>query len=136
MSDDLKKWLNPWPLFPQRSGEAVGKSRERTMFGVVGSDAWAPRTVIRDTPDGTVMMKTGGGLVSFKITPNGVQVYEKSNGIFPLTERDYNERTYYASRATLYGSLTPCIPYQPLEYMLMLDINGYEVEFNFLEPPP
>lgn len=133
MSIDIKDWLNPWPKLPNRRGGAVGKRTERTMFGVVGEDSWSPRTVIRETAEGTVMMKTGGGMVSIELTRKKAPV--ANNAIFPLTERDYLERTYAAERSTLPGSATPCISYTPITHFLMLDINGNEVAFDLKGPP-
>lgn len=54
--------------------------------------------------------------------------------VWPLTERDYDERTHFAVRNTLVGTSIPCIPYAPLEYAVFLDINEQVVEMNFKEP--
>ena len=132
MLDD--DWKKPWPEFPNRSGGAPGKNLEREMFWVVGDNAWSPRTVIRDTPDGRVMMKTGGGMTKFITTPIKKSVAIVA-ALWPLAERDYEERTHFAIRNTLVGTSIACIPYEPLEYAVFLDINGEVVEMIFEEPP-
>ena len=131
MFDD--DWKNPWPDFPNRVGGAPGKSLERRMSSVIGGDDWSPRTVIRNTPSGSVMMKVGGGMTRFTISP--VEPPEiLVTAVWPLTERDYDERTHFAVRNTLVGTSIPCIPYAPLEYAVFLDINKQVVEMNFKEP--
>lgn len=135
MNDDLNKWLNPWPMFPQRSGESVGAGLERTMFGAVGADSWAPRTVVRKTHDGEVMMKTGGGLVSFQFKPNTGDEQAIVSAVWPLTERDYEERTHFAERATLSELGTGTFRYAPVASFIMLDVEGREVEFILKDAP-
>lgn len=121
----------PWPEMPGRTGGFAGGNNEREMFGVVDQNRTNPRTIIKELPDSTVLMKTGGGMVKFIVSPKGE---EQSAINCMLTERNYNEREYFAQRSTLINSDKPCILYTPIESFLMLDLDGSEVLFVLKEP--
>lgn len=135
MSDEPKKSTAPWPMFPARNGESVGKGLERTMFGKVGADDWSPRTVIQKTPEGETRMKAGGGMVSFRFTPNKAVGPTVDSGLWPLTERDYEERTYFAERATMTELHAGTVLYAPVASFIMLDVEGREVQFILKDAP-
>lgn len=118
-------------ILPTRDGDSIGKGNERVMSQKAGN-ASIPRTVIQTNPDGTeTMLKTGAGFSRFTTTK---RLQNPIGDYWPLTERLYQERVFFAERSTLPVTGEPCITHTPLSRITMLDKNFRMVVLELKEP--